>query len=240
MGEHGLTLAMEKTETIVLTQCRQHNNMTIVCGDFTINFHPSIKYLGLQIKMNYSKHDDLAAKKTMVAARQIDQLIPTIKSSKQTTRRLISSVVTLKLLYATPIQTVSMHQKDLSRMVCMQMAQEYRAVSNLALAAVASMPLTCLLVKERAESFVGLNRVEVRRRLVWSWQKKKDSADTGRQPLTHPADRAMAGEEPYRCQFSLVSSINGELLLYGVFAQIQTIRYRRLCIVWSYPGRCRG
>lgn len=47
INEHGLTLAMEKTETVVLNQNRWHYSITITCGNNTIHSQSSLKYLGL-------------------------------------------------------------------------------------------------------------------------------------------------------------------------------------------------
>lgn len=47
INEHGLTLAMKKTETVVLNQNRWHYSITITCGNNAIHSQSSLKYLGL-------------------------------------------------------------------------------------------------------------------------------------------------------------------------------------------------
>lgn len=49
MLDHGLSLAADKTEAIVLTKRRVRNQMTVTCDGHRISSKPSVRYLGVQV-----------------------------------------------------------------------------------------------------------------------------------------------------------------------------------------------
>lgn len=64
MREHGLKLALEKTEAVILTQRKKHNKMVIKCDGLEFPSKDSVRYLGIQIdtKMHYNEHAKRVAK----------------------------------------------------------------------------------------------------------------------------------------------------------------------------------
>lgn len=45
MGAHGLDLAAQKTDALVITRRRVRNSISVTCGEYTIPSKPSVRYL---------------------------------------------------------------------------------------------------------------------------------------------------------------------------------------------------
>lgn len=105
MSDHGLAIAAEKTEVIVLTKKRVHNRVAVVCNGHKIRSQQCIKYLGVHIdaKMGYAMHAELASRRAATALRQLSHLMPNLRGPRQKTRRLLASVVLSRLLYGAKI-----------------------------------------------------------------------------------------------------------------------------------------
>lgn len=110
MCEHGLSLAAEKTEAIVITKKRVHNQITVVCNGYEVESKQSIRYLGVRIdsKLGYAMHAEIASGGAQILARQISHLMPNVRGPRQRARSLLASVVTSRLLYGAPIWADSM------------------------------------------------------------------------------------------------------------------------------------
>lgn len=90
MAAHGLELVAEKSEYIVFTKKRVRNEITVLCGDHSIQSSPSLKYLGVQIdkKLNFVEQAELASKRAAGAARQLGFLMLNVRGPRQSCRRL--------------------------------------------------------------------------------------------------------------------------------------------------------
>lgn len=118
MMAHGLELAVEKTEAIVLTKRRVHNQMTVTCDGVSINSRPTIRYLGVTIdaKMGFVNHAAKAAARALESCRQLGRIMPNLGAPRQRSRRLLASVATSQLLYAAPMWVSDMQQGGMSAM----------------------------------------------------------------------------------------------------------------------------
>jgi len=188
MAAHGLELAAEKSECIVITKKRVRNEITAQCGDHSIQSSPSLRYLGVQIdkKMNFLEHADLASKRAAVAARQLGFLMPNLRGPRQKCRRLLSSVVTSRLLYAAPIWAPTMGRKGWSKLAGVHRRSQlrvaccYSTVSHEAAAVVSGIPPIKLLAKQRQALRNGENKEGTSAALMADWQNKWNDSGNGR------------------------------------------------------------
>jgi len=168
MAVNGLQVAPHKTEAVILTRKRMYMDPSIVCGSHNVLVAKSINYLGVQLdtKLTFRSHllkATLGAKKVAVA---LARIMPNVGGPKQSKRRLLSSVVNSKLLYAAPVLDKAAGVANNSEMLSqtqgvatLRMARCYRTVSNMAALLIADIPQAHLLADER--SWVGVRRKAV-------------------------------------------------------------------------------
>lgn len=129
MTKHELVLAAEKTECIVFTEKIVRNEITVLCAGHAIRFSPSIKYLGVQMdnkKLDFGEHADLGSKRAALAAKQLGFIMPNLRGPRQTCRRLLSSVITSRLLYAAPMWARMMQSKGWKKMASVHKHSQLR------------------------------------------------------------------------------------------------------------------
>lgn len=87
MARNRLELALEKTESVVLTQRRKWNTMSINFSGHTFSSKKSVKYLGIQVdlRLHFADHSEAVAKKASVACNKLSHLLP---KPKRTTARI--------------------------------------------------------------------------------------------------------------------------------------------------------
>ncbi|XP_008180148.1 uncharacterized protein LOC103308491 [Acyrthosiphon pisum] len=125
-----------------------------------------VKYLGVQFdpRQRFLEHAKLAAKRAMEAGRCLAQILPNLRGAKQRTRRVLSTVVTSRLLYGAPIWAEKMSVKAMATMesayrrTMLRVACCYSTTSYDAAAVVSSMPPLKLLAEERRSIFLGTNK----------------------------------------------------------------------------------
>lgn len=180
MSEHGLQLAAEKSEALVITNKRVRNEISVHCAGHTIESKKSLRYLGVQIdkKLRFQEHAELVAERAAKSARQLGYLMPNTGGPRQKSRRLLSCVTTSRLLYAAPFwadkmgaggwsKMASVHRRSQLRTACC-----YRTVSHEAAAVVSGIPPIKLLARERLEIYQGLDKQSARRNLIAKWQEE--------------------------------------------------------------------
>lgn len=188
MEQHGISLAAEKTEAIVFTKRRVHNEVTINCAVHEIVSQASIRYLGVQVdkKLGFAEHADLTSKRAAEAVLQLGHLIPNARGPRQKSRRLLTSVVTSRLLYAAPFWTPTMGIRGWKKMAAvhrrsqMRVACCYRTVSYAVASVVSSIPPIKLLAEERLELHNGTEKDQARANLYEKWQNEWDVSTDGR------------------------------------------------------------
>ena len=100
-----LKMALEKTEALLVTDRRSFQYPTIVLGEHEIEWKKIIKYLGVQLdrRLSFGEHLQIATAKAIQCGAVLSRLVPNIGASREAKRRLVVSVMHLKLLYATPV-----------------------------------------------------------------------------------------------------------------------------------------
>lgn len=100
----GLELAMDKTEVIMLTNRNKHNSMAIKCRGHTFLLAKHVKYLGvfLDQRLHFNEQGEHAAARAGEACRQLTHILPNLRGPRQKTRRVLSTVVTSRMLYGAP------------------------------------------------------------------------------------------------------------------------------------------
>lgn len=179
MEDHGLELALEKTEAIVFTNRYKRNTMEIIFPPHTFASTRCVKYLGVHFdpRLHFGEHATLAAKRAAEASRWLTQLLPNLRGCKQSTRRLLASVVTSRLLYGAPIWYSTIAAKALSTMesayrrILLRVACCYRTTSYAAASVVASMLPLALLAEERMNLYSGLQKEAAREIALSKWQR---------------------------------------------------------------------
>ncbi|KAM8707458.1 hypothetical protein ACLKA7_011527 [Drosophila subpalustris] len=195
LRDHGLKLAAEKTELLLLT--RSHIPLEVplqVCG------HPkstqrSAKYLGLQLdcRLNYWAQIQHAAKKASRATASLARLMANIGGPTQSKRRLLLTITNTILLYGCEVWAEALEADSrrkvyasVQRTAALRIASAYRTVSEAAVLVISSCIPIDLLAFERRKRWVEKRegRVstlrEARQHTIQQWQERWRTATTGR------------------------------------------------------------
>jgi len=188
MSEHGLCLAVEKTEAVMFTNRKINNTMNLNLAGHDIPSARSIRYLGVQLdsKLKFKEHAALVAERASKVTKQLSIILLNLGGASEPKRRLLAGVVESILLYAAPfwVETAAtkaickleaVHRRTLLRMVC-----GYRTASYTALAVIASTPPLHLLAEERRSIRRGSTRQHARAETITKWQRKWEAALDGR------------------------------------------------------------
>lgn len=159
--EHGLELAHTKTEAVMLTSKWAYRLPVLYSGGIRIPVKRSVKYLGVTLdpKLTFTRHIRAVMESAIKAAKAVGRLMPNVGGPSVTKRRLLSTVVTSKLLYAAPVwasrATRFKTNKDMlgraQRLAALRITRCYKTVSTMAAFFLAEIPPTDLLAKEREE-----------------------------------------------------------------------------------------
>ena len=159
----------------------------------------------LDRRLSFGEHLQIATAKAIQCGVALTRLMPNIVGPREAKRRLVTSVVNSKLLYADPIWTSALNNHAIlkklfaaQRGVVMRIVSAYRSVSTSAVLVLASVPPIDLLAEERKETFqlrkeptclTNLQEIarakeaihkDGRRRLVEKWQARWHGGQSGR------------------------------------------------------------
>jgi len=104
ISDLGLQIAAEKSEAVLFTWRYKYAVPEIkVCGT-SINIADQMTYLGVVIDRSclFKAHMKMAAQKAQQVGGRLARLMPNIGGPRETTRRLLTSVVNSVLLYGAP------------------------------------------------------------------------------------------------------------------------------------------
>lgn len=196
MEEHGLQLALSKTEIVMLTKRRIPNIIPMTLDSEVIYTKASAKYLGviLDSRLNYWDHIRKACDRAATVSASLGRLMANVGGPRSSIRRVLMSVVQSILLYGAEIWASAMHiQKYRVRMVSVQrrgalrVACAYRTVSDDAALVVAGVIPIDLLARERQEIYwlsADLGRKEATARArsdtMEAWQRRWQESVKGR------------------------------------------------------------
>ena len=199
-------MAPEKTEALPVTDRRSFKYLKIVLGGHEIEWKKSIKYLGVQLdrRLSFGEHLQISTAKAIQYGAALTRLMPNIDGPREAKRRLVSSVVNSKLLYAAPVwasflnnHTIEKKLFSAQRGVVLRIVSAYRNVSTSAVLVLASVPPIDLLAEKRKKTFqlrkelTCLTNLQViarakairkdgKRRLVEKWQTRWHGDQSGR------------------------------------------------------------
>lgn len=190
LNKHGLELAAAKTEAILVTDRRVFDMPKMRLRNNIVTFSRSLRYLGVQIdsKLKFKEHVEIVRDKALRTARNLARIMPNIRGPKDSTRRLINSVVHSQLLYAAPVFVKQVKIKDRTtqltkpqRISALRVISAYRTVSTSAALVLAGIPPVDLLVVEREEIWRKTKtKLQARESLMRTWQDRWERDERGR------------------------------------------------------------
>lgn len=196
MESHGLTLALGKTEVVVLTKKRIPTVIPVRVGDEVVESKAAVKYLGVMIdsKMTFFEQIKRTADKAAKGVMSLSRLMANIGGPRSSRRRLLMAAVQSVLLYGSEVWADSLNRKtyrkklgQIQKRSALRVASAYRTVSEPAVLVVAGVMPIDLLAKERKIAYqrkmeIGgeTARREARNQMMESWQRAWEQEERGR------------------------------------------------------------
>lgn len=196
MSENKLEVAHNKTEMVLVTNCKQIEVAHIEYGDSRTTSKRWVKYLGVIIddRLNFNAHVDYICEKASKSQTAIARIMPNKAGPKSSTRRLIASVVTSILRYGAVAWASALERKRnvvkinrVHRLAALRVASAYRTVSYDAVCVIAGMTPIRLVISEDCGCYQGGKqkltrsvRSQHKERTIQKWQQSWDNSCTGR------------------------------------------------------------
>ncbi|CAI6362388.1 unnamed protein product [Macrosiphum euphorbiae] len=195
MAENGLSLAPEKSESIVLTNKYAYRQPEFAMNGCPVPVKSSLRYLRVHLdtRLSFVEHARVVAAGANKAATALGRLMPNTGGPTQSKRQLLMSVVYSRLLYGAQIwaDEVSSTKKAKSlmtqaqRCAALRVARCYRTVSDMAALILERMPQAPHLAHER-KSYAESRRTgtphakpELRKEVIRQWQSTWDATSKG-------------------------------------------------------------
>lgn len=196
VGDHGLSLATEKTEIVLLTRRRIPTNIQVNVGEEPILAKRAVKYLGVRLdtKLSYWEQIRTASEKAAKITTMLSRLMANVGGPSASKRRLLMSVTHSILLYGCEIWADALRQEryrkqmaSIQRRGALRVASSYRTVSEPAVLVVAGVVPIDLLAQERKHTYKRKEEVgrkaaaaEARDRTMRQWQERWNADARGR------------------------------------------------------------
>lgn len=198
MREAKLQLAHQKTELLMVSNCKKVQKATIRAGEQSISSKRDIKYLGVLIddRLNFKSHVDYACEKAARAIANISWIMPNSFGPRSSKRRLLATVCTSVLRYGGPAWVPALQVKrnlkllnKTFRVAAIRVASAYRTISLDAVCVIAGMvPIGIIILEDnecyRQATLTGHRAISTRRaaRLesIQKWQQEWDNSPNGR------------------------------------------------------------
>lgn len=158
MEDHGLSLAAQKTEIVLLTKRCINTLRSFTVGDATVQTKSAVKYLGVMFdsKLNYEEHIIRAADKAAKVKASLGTLMANVNGPRPCMRRLLMRAAEAVMLYGAKVWVEALqHDKYRKRIAAVQrrgalrITCSYRTVSEPAVLVVAGVIPIDLLAQER-------------------------------------------------------------------------------------------
>lgn len=195
LDSHGLKLATEKTELVLITGKHIPLNVEMRVLSDTISTQSSVKYLGLRLdnRLNFTSQLESSTTKAAKISSYLSRLMANIGGPTECKRRLLMSTTESILLYGAEIWGDAVSQEcrrkllgKVQRTAALRVSSAYRTVSEQAILVISrSIPID-LLAEERKKSWVLKNSTEnvapdiVREETLQKWQSRWNTSATGR------------------------------------------------------------
>lgn len=195
LSDIGLQIAPQKTEALVLTRRRHHNELVVDISGTTIKNSPYAKYLGviLDQKLSFRTHAISQSEKANKMIQNISKILPNISAAKHRKRLLLSNAVHSIILYGVPIWAHRMSRQGwtvlsrVQRRIALRVASAYRTVSGDALLVVTGIPPIELQAQLRKSAYDHRNeeerdtsRTRATHDLMATWQEQWNTSNKGR------------------------------------------------------------
>ena len=219
MTDHGLSLALQKTEVIFLTRKRIDTILPVDVGcEEKITTTSTMKYLGVTVdsKLSFWQHICRASEKALNVTMSLSRLMANVGGPVPSRRKLLMSTVESILLYGAEVwadalkkETYRKKMEQVHRKGALRISSAYRTVSEDAALEVAGVIPIDLLAQERksvyqSRSEPGVERAksEARRASLEAWQTRWQESNKGRWtarliPLIAPWLQRRHGEVNY-------------------------------------------
>jgi len=195
MRRAGLSLSVGKTEAVILTTKRGYEIPQLRIQGVDVTIKESITYLGVELHrvLGFGTHIKTASAKAQATASALSRILPNIGGSGQNKRKLLSTVVTSKLLYASPIWVgaldVKRNVEELQRpqrVMAIRIIRAYKKISTAAAMVIAGLVPAHLLAWKRSErhrrkSEGDQERVKdvIREEVIHRWQQEWNREPNG-------------------------------------------------------------
>lgn len=166
MKNHGLELAPEKSEAVLLIGRKTCSPVHIHINGTQIQLSDSVKYLGviLDTRLSFKQHVDFVTKKAATRVETLQRILPRQGGASYMKRRLLNSVVESTILYAAPVwhqatevKSYVKKMESVQRRMAISITRSYRTTSTVALQVLAGVIPIDLLIEERARTY-GQNK----------------------------------------------------------------------------------
>jgi hypothetical protein len=192
MGNHGLSLATEKTEIVLLTRQRIHPFVRFNVDTEVIETKRDVKYLGirLDVRLTFWHQIISAVEKAEKVMTNLSRLMSNVGGPVSSRRRVLLSVVQSVLLYGCEVWAEALRKglyrakvMAVQRRCALRITSSYRTVSEPAVLVIAGVIPLDLLAFERRRIFESngtLSRAEARIHTMEAWQARWLEEERGR------------------------------------------------------------
>lgn len=139
MTNNGLEIAPKKTEAMMLTRKWASIALKLRIAGHDVSLQKSVKYLGVTLdqSLTFSPHVERVTKSAAETARSIGRLLQNVGGPSYRKRFLLSTVVTAKIMYASPVwaevafKSAKNRQLDgrTQRLIALRITRAYRTVA---------------------------------------------------------------------------------------------------------------
>ncbi|XP_035724081.1 uncharacterized protein LOC118442502 [Vespa mandarinia] len=158
MEDHGLFLAAQKTERVLITWTRINTLRSFIVGNAAVQTNSAVKYFGVMLnnKLNYGEHINRAADKAAKVVASLGMLMANVNGPRPCMRRLLMRAAEVVMLYGAEVWAETLRKQKYRKRIAAvqrrgdhQIACSYRKVSEPAVLVVAGVIPIDLLAQER-------------------------------------------------------------------------------------------
>ncbi|CAB0000551.1 unnamed protein product [Nesidiocoris tenuis] len=167
MDSHALSLAVQKTEVVLLTRKHVEKRFPVQVIDQVVSSSPAVKYLGvvLDCRLNFGDHIRRAANKASAVVANLSRLMVNVGGPSPIKRRLLMRTAEAVMLYGADIWAEALRFQQyreilasVQRRCALRIISAYRTVSGPAALVIAGTIPVHLLALERGEAVRGTTR----------------------------------------------------------------------------------
>lgn len=162
MSSHGLALAPNKTEAIIMKGKRKRDHVSFILDGVRLVPAKTVNYLGIVIdeRGTFGAHVEAVTKKAEMKTASLTRLLPNVEGPRSSKRAVLCSAIQNIVLYGAPVWHRAMYvQKHRSKMervqrkLLMRTVSAYRTTSLMALQVISGTTPIDLVAHERANIY---------------------------------------------------------------------------------------